>query len=117
MIYCSTPGELNEHLKAPNPTNKETENLCVKYNSSARNINSAVAQGWSFGLSTKRTRVRILCRGDKTFGKFFHTLHCSSSLSCIHEYVAIDKWYMNSFRALIAAYGWMLPREIQMVFD
>ena len=36
-----------------------------------------------------RTRVRILCYGVKTLGKFF-TLHCSSSLCCINEYLAID---------------------------
>ena len=31
--------------------------------------------------------------GVKTLGKFF-TLHCSSSLSCINEYPAIDKWWV-----------------------
>ena len=36
-----------------------------------------------------RTRVRILCCGAKTLRKFF-TLHWSSSLSCINEYLAID---------------------------
>ena len=36
-----------------------------------------------------RTRVRILCCGVKILGVFF-TLHCSSSLSCIDEYLTID---------------------------
>ena len=40
-------------------------------------------------LSTTRTRVRILCCGVKTMGKFF-TLDCSSSLSCINEYLDTD---------------------------
>ena len=45
-------------------------------------------------------------------------LHCSSSLSCINEYLAIDSGgYMYKLCALIAAYGWMLPREVEMVFD
>ena len=43
---------------------------------------------WSFGLSTKRTQVWILCPCE-TLGKFF-TLYCSSSLSWIEELLAID---------------------------
>ena len=31
-----------------------------------------------------------MCCGVKTLGKFF-TLHCSSSISCINEYLAIDR--------------------------
>ena len=50
---------------------------------------SAVAQGYSFGLSTTRTRVQILAAVLKPWASFF-TLHCSSSLSCINEYLAID---------------------------
>ena len=34
-------------------------------------------------------QVRILCCGVKILGNFF-TLHFSSSLSCINEYLAID---------------------------
>ena len=45
------------------------------------------AGGGSFGLSTKRTRIRILCCGVKTLGKV--SLY-SISLSCINEYLAID---------------------------
>ena len=43
----------------------------------------------------------------------FFTLHCSSSLSCINEYLAIDSggYLTCSLRAFIVAYGWMLPRE------
>ena len=49
------------------------------------------------------------------------TLHCSSSLSCIHEYLAIidsgGYVYERSLRALIAAYDWMPPREAEMVSE
>ena len=38
--------------------------------------------------SVREAKVQILCCGVKTLGKFF-TLHCSSSLSCINEYLAI----------------------------
>ena len=41
------------------------------------------------------------------------TLHCSSSLSCINEYLAID----SGGYVYVVAYGWMLPREAEMVFD
>ena len=47
-------------------------------------------RGHSFGLSSKRTRVRILGCSVKILDKFVFTLHCSSSLSCINEYLAID---------------------------
>ena len=46
-------------------------------------------------------------------------LHCSSSLSCINEYLAIDTGgYLctNSLRALIAA-CWRRPREVEMMSD
>ena len=63
--------------------------ITTGYTTFLREGQSAVAQGYSFGLSTTRTRVRILCCGVKTLSEFF-TLHCSSSLSCINEYLAID---------------------------
>ena len=49
----------------------------------------------------------------------FVTLHCSSSLSCINEYLAIDSdgYVYEQLRALIVAYGWMLPREAEMVSE
>ena len=40
------------------------------------------------------------------------TLHCSSSLSCINECLAIDS--ASSLRALIAACGW---KEVEIVSD
>ena len=47
------------------------------------------------------------------------TLHCSSSLSCLNEYLTVTVVDMctSSLRALIAAYGWMLPREPEMVSE
>ena len=46
------------------------------------------------------------------------TLHFSSSLSCTYEYLAIDGiGYVYEHRALIVAYGWMLPREVETVSD
>ena len=45
--------------------------------------------GAGLGLLIKRTRVRILCCDVKPCESFF-TLHCSSSLSCMNEYLAID---------------------------
>ena len=50
----------------------------------------------------------------------FFTLHCSSSLSCIKEFLAMDSGgcvyvCMSSLHALIVAYGWVLPREASMV--
>ena len=50
----------------------------------------------------------------------FFTLHCSSSLSNINEYLAVDKWWIcvrAAFRTLILACGWMLPREVEVIFD
>ena len=46
----------------------------------------------------------------------FFTLHCSSSLSCVNEYWAIDMC-KSSLHVLIVAYGWMLPREAEMVSE
>ena len=44
-----------------------------------------------------------------------------AALSCINEYKAIDRQVVDmctsSLRALIAAYGWMLPREVEMVYN
>ena len=51
----------------------------------------------------------------KPWASFF-SLHCSSSLSCINEYLTMDSGgYLCG--ALIVAYGWMLPREAEMVSD
>ena len=66
--------------------------------------------------------------GVKTLGKFFpSTLPIMSLLqftqlkSSINEYLAIviDSGDMctSSLRALIVAYGWMLPREAEMVSE
>ena len=55
----------------------------------------------------------------KNLGHVFFTLHCSSSLSCINKYLAIAVVDMHTNRlcTLIVAYGWMLPREVEKVFD
>ena len=47
------------------------------------------------------------------------TLHCSSSPSCINEYLAIASggYVTISLRALIVAYGWMLPRKTEMLSE
>ena len=37
-----------------------------------------------------RTRVRILCCGAKTLGKFFLLYIAPVQLSCINEYLTID---------------------------
>ena len=52
----------------------------------------------------------------------FFTLHCSSSLSFINEYLAIDSGgYVyeqpSRINCRIVAYGWMLPREADMVSE
>ena len=51
----------------------------------------------------------------KPWASFF-TLHFSSPLSCINEYLVVDMC-MSSLHALHVAYGWMLPREVEMVSD
>ncbi|KAK2179783.1 hypothetical protein NP493_472g00019 [Ridgeia piscesae] len=67
---------------------------------------SAVAQGQSIELSTKRTRVRIMCCRVKPWARFFN-LHCSTSLSSMSEYLAIDSDdYLCTSRAVFAK----LPR-------
>ena len=52
----------------------------------------------------------------KTLGKFVHSIHCSSSLSYMNEYLTTDSGgylCMNTLRALIAA--WLdFPREVEM---
>ena len=47
------------------------------------------------------------------------TLHCYSLLSCINEYLAIDSggYVYSRLCELIVAYGWMLPREAEMVSE
>ena len=45
----------------------------------------------SGAYSTTRTRVRILAAVLKPWASFF-TLHWSSSLSCINEYLAVDSY-------------------------
>ena len=55
----------------------------------------------------------------KPWASFF-TLHSSSSHSCITEYLDIDSGryvYEQPSCALSVAYGWMLPREVEMVSD
>ena len=54
----------------------------------------------------------------KPWASFF-TLHCSSSLRCINEYLDIDSggYVSSSLRALIVAYDWILPRGVEMVFN
>ena len=49
--------------------------------------------------------------GVKTLGKFVHST-LLSSLSCINESLAID-----SGGYIVVAYGWMLPREAEMVSE
>ena len=52
----------------------------------------------------------------KPWASFF-TLHCSSSLSFINEYRAIDSGgYVYKQPSPIKC-GWMLPREAEMVSD
>ena len=59
----------------------------------------------------------------KPWASFF-TLHCPSSLRCLNEYLTIDSggyvicdMCTNSLRALNVVYGWMLPREAEMVSE
>ena len=52
--------------------------------------------------------------GVKPWAGFF-TLHYSSSPSCINEYHTVVDMCTSSLRSLIVAYGWMLPREAEMV--
>ena len=49
----------------------------------------------------------------------FFTLHCSSSLSCINEYLAIDSGgYVYEQSSCINCSIWLdVPREVEMVFD
>ena len=49
----------------------------------------------------------------------FFILHCSSSLSCINEYLAIDTggYVYEQPSRIIVAHGWMLPREAEMVSE
>ena len=51
-------------------------------------------------------------------GKFVSlTLHCASSPSCINEYLAIDRGgYVYEQPSRINC-SWMLPREVETVFD
>ena len=67
----------------------------------------------------KRTRVRILCCGVKTLGKFFHStlLQSTQLYESVPGYRQVVDMCTSSIRALIVAYGWMLPREVEMVFD
>ena len=62
----------------------------------------AVATALHSQLEIPRSNPVLPC---KTFGNFF-ILHCSSSLSCMNEYLAIDSGrYLckNNLHALIAA--------------
>ena len=60
------------------------------------NLNDRSGSGVEFW--TLESRLRILCCHVKLC---FVTLHLFSSLSCMNEYLS----------------GWMLPREVEMVFD
>ena len=58
------------------------------------------------------------CAAVLNYWASFFTLHCSSSLSCINEYLAIAvDMCTSSLRALIVAYGWMLSREAETVSE
>ena len=60
------------------------------------------------------TQFRILCCGIKTLGNFF-ILYCSSSLSCINEYLAIDSGgYVYEQPSRINC---SIPREVETVFN
>jgi len=66
-----------------------------------RNFSSAVARTFD---STKRSRLELLGCSVKLWAVLF-PLHCSSSLICINEYLAIDIGvYLctNSVRGVIA---------------
>ena len=55
----------------------------------------------------------------KPWARFF-TLHCSSSLSCIYEHLAIDSggyMYEQPSHINCSIYGWMISREVETVFD
>ena len=59
----------------------------------------------TLNFPTKRTRVRNPCCWVKPWASLF-ILHCSSSLSCLNEYLAVDNGgylCMVTFHALIAA--------------
>ena len=64
------------------------------------------------------SRVGILCCGVKNVDKCF-TLHCSSSLSCINEYLAIDiiGYVYEQLSRINCSTGWMIPREAEMVTE
>ena len=78
-----------------------------------------MTQGLSVGLSNKRSQVRILCYVAKILGKFIHSTLLK--FTQLGEYLAIVvdmvDMFTSSLRALIVAYGWMLPREGQTVLD
>ena len=62
----------------------------------------------------------VSCAAELNPWATFFTLHCSSSLSYINEYLAIDRGgyiiiYMSSLHAVIVAYDRMLPREAEML--
>ena len=53
-------------------------------------LTGPIAQRLGLRLSTKRTRFRIMCSDIEPWTSS-STLHCSSSLSCVNEYLAIDR--------------------------
>ena len=63
-------------------------------------------------------KVRILCYGVKTLGNCF-TLHCSSSLSCINEYLAVDSdGYVYKQPFCVNCSIWLdTPRVVERVLD
>ena len=61
--------------------------------------------------------IRLIQLQLNDFDAIFFTPHCSSSLSCINEYLAINSGgYVYDQLSHIKC-GWMLPREVEMVFD
>ena len=76
----------------------------------------AVAQGRASDSRLREPRFESCTAVLKTLAHFF-TLHCSSSLSCIHRLYIVVDMFTSSLRAIIVTYGWMLPRELETVLD
>ena len=64
-----------------------------------------------------RARVRILCCCVKTLRKFIHSTLLQ--FTQLYEYLAIDSGghVYKQPSCIIVAYGWMLPREAEMVSE
>ena len=64
-------------------------------------------------------RAQILCCCVRLWASLF-TLHCSSSLTCTNEYLAIDSGgHLHTTDLHILKVAWLdaIPREVEMVFD